>query len=254
MLNPYVKLRDELRSARHEPESIARLREFSPISWFFERVLFWAEFVSPSILFIPTRSLTYAALKDLDDPREKESYVIERMLHRARHVDLYILLWVVFEVLLALVLHVANALWLLIMIRALMALRVIDIAQANINLNVFDRLRFAETSHVTVSVTRNLILAAITYVELVVVFAVVYATMPLNIHGVAHLYDCLYFSMTTQLTVGYGDLHPVGVARYIATIQGMVGLFFSLLIMSRFVSLLPAVRTVFGDDARHEQK
>jgi hypothetical protein len=253
-LNILTKLRAEFRAARHEPESITRLREFSPLSWFFERLLFWAEFVSFSILFIPTRSLIHSALHDLNDPQEKESYIIEHMLHRARHVDTYIMLWIVFEVLLAIVLEVESALWLLVAVRVLMALRVVDIAQANINLNVFDRLRFAETSHVTVSVTRNLILAAITYVELVVVFAVVYATMPLNVHGVTHLYDCLYFSMSTQLTVGYGDLHPLGVARYVATVQGMIGFFFSLLIMSRFVSLLPAVRTVFGDDLQHEKK
>lgn len=176
------------------------------------------------------------------------------MRHRSRHVDNYILAWIGLEILLALGLEFTDALSFRILIRVLMALRVLDIAQANINLNVFDRLRFVETSHVTVSVTRNLILAAITYVELVLVFAVVYATMPENIKGLVHNFDCLYFSLTTQITVGYGDLHPVGAARYIGTLQGMIGLFFSLLIMSRFVSLLPAVKTVFGDEIQRDQK
>lgn len=254
MFNPLTKLRAELRCARHKPESVVRLREFSPLSWFFERLLFWAEFISPTILIIPTRSLIHSGLHDLNDRSEKETYIIERMRHRSRHVDNYILAWIVFEVLLAVMLDLTEIFWLCVVIRVLMGLRIIDIAQANINLNVFDRLRFVETSHVTVSVTRNLILAAITYVELVLVFAVVYATMPANIHGLVHTYDCFYFSLTTQITVGYGDLHPVGIARYVGTLQGMIGLFFSLLIMSRFVSLLPAVKTVFGDDVQNEHK
>jgi hypothetical protein len=250
MFSPIQKLRAELRCARRKPESVRRLKDFSPLSWFFERLLFWSEFLSPSILFIPTRSLIHSGLHDLNDTHEKETYIIERMRHRSRHVDTYILAWIAFEILLALALEVTDLFAFRVFIRFLMFLRILDIAQANINLNVFDRLRFVETSHVTVSVTRNLILAAITYVELVIVFAAVYATMPDNIKGLVHSYDCLYFSLTTQITVGYGDLHPVGIARYIGTLQGMIGLFFSLLIMSRFVSLLPAVRTVFGDDVQ----
>jgi hypothetical protein len=250
MFSSISKLRAELRCARRMPDSVRRLKDFSPISWFFERVLFWSEFVSPSILFIPTRSLIHSGLHDINDPHEKDSYIVERMRHRSRHVDNYILACIAFEVLLAGALEVTDLYGFRILIRLLLFLRILDIAQANINLNVFDRLRFVETSHVTVSVTRNLILAAITYVELVIVFAVMYATMPGRIEGLAHSYDCLYFSLTTQLTVGYGDLHPLGLARYIATLQGMIGLFFSLLIMSRFVSLLPGIKTVFGDDVQ----
>ena len=254
MFSPFRKLRAELRSAWITPHSIQRLKEFSYISWLAERLCFWAEFLSPSILFIPTRSLIHAGLHDVNLPVEKETYIIERMRHRARHVDMYIVSCIVIEIFLWFSLMTSESQILRVIIRILMLIRILDIAQANINLNVFDRLRFAESSHVTVSVTRNLIIAAITYGELMLCFALLYATMPFNLHGIEYTYDCLYFSMATQLTIGYGDIHPIGMARYLATFQGFVGLFFSLLIVGRFVSLLPPARTVFGDEATERKE
>jgi len=248
MFSPIAKLRAEFRSARIVPHSIQRLKEFSYLSWLAERVCFWTEFISPSILFIPTRSLIHSGLHDLNEPAEKESYIIERMRHRAQHVDLYIVSCILAEIALGIILPLTDSVLLRVIIQVLMALRIVDIAQANINLNIFDRLRFAESTHVTISVTRNLIIAAITYSELMLAFALLYASMPNNLHGIGHLYDCLYFSMVTQLTIGYGDIHPVGAARYLATAQGFIGLFFSLLIVGRFISLLPAAKTVFGDE------
>jgi hypothetical protein len=250
MFSTITKLQAELRAAQRIPHSVTRLKEFSYLSWFVERLCFWAEFFSPSILFIPTRSLIHAGLHDVNRSVEKESYIIERMRHRARHVDLYILSCILVEFALGISLLIGYSQPLCILIRVVALVRILDIAQANINLNVFDRLRFAESSHVTVSVTRNLIIAAITYGELMLSFALLYATMPLNLHGIEYTYDCVYFSMATQLTIGYGDIHPIGAARYLATLQGFIGLFFSLLIVGRFVSLLPPAKTVFGDEAQ----
>src|ERR1044071_5458446 len=129
-MNALSKLRAELRCARRMPDSVRRLKDFSPISWFFERVLFWSEFVSPSILFIPTRSLIHSGLHDLNDSHEKETYIIEHMRHRSRHVDNYILAWIGFEILLAGTMEVTDVFALRIVIRVLLFLRIIDIAQA----------------------------------------------------------------------------------------------------------------------------
>src|SRR5579883_2395721 len=217
MISPITKLRAELTAARRVPPSVLRLKEFSYLSWLAERLCFFAEFISPSILFIPTRSLIHWGLHDIEQAGEKESYLIERMRHRARHVDLYIVSSIVVEILLGFILLSTNSALVRIVVQILMVIRIIDIAQANINLNVFDRLRFAESSHVTVSVTRNLIIAAITYGELMLVFSLLYATLPADLHGIQGVHECLYFSMVTQLTIGYGDIHPIGIVRYIAT-------------------------------------
>jgi hypothetical protein len=36
--------------------------------------------------------------------------------------------------------------------------------------------------------------------------------------------DCLYFSIITYTTVGYGDIHAIGDLRFLAGIEGLVGL------------------------------
>ena len=35
--------------------------------------------------------------------------------------------------------------------------------------------------------------------------------------------DCLYFSFVTQLTIGYGDVEPIGLARGISVVQTLLG-------------------------------
>lgn len=37
------------------------------------------------------------------------------------------------------------------------------------------------------------------------------------------LYECIYFSGVTMLTIGYGDISPVGIGRSIALIQALIG-------------------------------
>lgn len=36
--------------------------------------------------------------------------------------------------------------------------------------------------------------------------------------------DCLYFSMVTYTTIGYGDIHPIGYLRFLAGFEGLVGI------------------------------
>jgi hypothetical protein len=74
--------------------------------------------------------------------------------------------------------------------------------------------------------------------------------MSMNLAGATERFDALYFSMITQLTIGYGDIRPLHAARWIASLQGLVGFGFTLLIIGRFVSLIPPVRTI--DDVMPE--
>ncbi|WP_111497275.1 MULTISPECIES: potassium channel family protein [Marinobacter] len=43
-----------------------------------------------------------------------------------------------------------------------------------------------------------------------------------NFNG--ELLDCVYFSMTTYTTVGYGDIEPFGPIRYVSGIEALTGL------------------------------
>lgn len=37
-------------------------------------------------------------------------------------------------------------------------------------------------------------------------------------------WDCVYFSFITYTTVGYGDIYPIGLIRYLAGLESLIGL------------------------------
>lgn len=245
----FRKLAAELEAARTPPHSSTRLKDFSLLTWVAERIFFWLEFLSPTILFIPTRNLLHYHSQELEEGDSKEAFIIEKTKHRAQRVDAYMMFALVSEVILIALLpyYYENA-TARILVAIVSVLRIIEIIQANANLNLFDRIRYGESNHVTVSLTRNLLLSGMTYIELMLLFGLLYTMKLSSLAGATGWGDALYFSFITQLTIGYGDIHPVGFARFLSAIQGTIGLFFSLLIMGRFVSLLPSVRTVLGDE------
>ncbi|SER86394.1 potassium channel family protein [Salipaludibacillus aurantiacus] len=108
-------------------------------------------------------------------------------------------------------------------------------------------------SHRRVSI-RHFIVLILVYANVMVGFGVLYIALELlgvpvlkesdGLHTDSFLHlveDVLYFSAVTLLTVGYGDIIPQGVGRWIAMIQALIGY------------LLPAafvVTTFFHHDER----
>lgn len=45
----------------------------------------------------------------------------------------------------------------------------------------------------------------------------------LNVHSFQLVEVCLYFSAVTLLSVGYGDVTPVGIGRWIAIVEALIG-------------------------------
>ena len=122
-------------------------------------------------------------------------------------------------------------------------LRILNIIEVTVNLNVFDALT-SDVKPRVASVVRTLILTGINYVELIFCFGIIYAVALADLHGARDPLDVIYFSSITQLSVGYGDIVPTGLLRLAAVAQAMLGLFFTVVLLGRFAGLLPRIRTV----------
>lgn len=77
---------------------------------------------------------------------------------------------------------------------------------------------------------------AINYVELMIWFGVVYALNYHSLHGADEPASAFYFSIVTQLTIGYGDVSPMGWLRIIAALQGLIGALFVIVVLARAIS------------------
>jgi len=98
------------------------------------------------------------------------------------------------------------------------------------------------------SAVRVLTLTVINYGELWLCFSAIYAANLSLLKNASQPqiqvspWDALYFSGTTQLTIGYGDILPVDFGRAIALIQGWVSVMFALLILSKIIGIIPSLR------------
>lgn len=162
----------------------------------------------------------------------------------------YIVAWLVVEnaLLAAAFLGVAWPVWIP---RTLLVVRVLDIFQASVNMSVFDQLRTAERLLIS-SAVRTLVLSFLNYLELLVCFGLLYSTLQGSLIGSTGVMDDLYFSVVTQLTIGYGDIRPVGWARFVSVAQGLIAVAFTILILGRIVSVLPKISTVMKHSVEGE--
>ena len=70
---------------------------------------------------------------------------------------------------------------------------------------------------------RTLVLGGINYVELSFCFGVIYALNYQSLQMASRPITAFYFSIITQLTIGYGDVSPKGWMRLVAATQGLIG-------------------------------
>ncbi len=132
------------------------------------------------------------------------------------------------------------------------AWRITDIVCTAARIVLFDPYKTHYTSEYKISSTvRSIILGFINYIELILAFAVIYCAHIEQIgpKDVSHdPLSALYLSAVTQMTVGYGDLQPIGSLRLVASLQAFIGLAFISLFVARFISLLRPVQSLEEED------
>jgi hypothetical protein len=125
-------------------------------------------------------------------------------------------------------------------------LRVADITQATVNIALFDRLGEDDSvpsdTQTVQNVTRSLVLLLWNFVELMIWFGLAYVTVRFAEDPVS-LGNRFYFSAITQLTIGYGDLKPLRWGKALAAAQGALGWIVTVIVIARFVSSLPRLRS-----------
>lgn len=158
---------------------------------------------------------------------------------RATFIEIIMLIYLTTEILIPLLIDksiINNAIikytFLIILI-----LRLIDILQVNVNMILFDGLRFKQ--NLIAKYSRAIILLIWNYIELIIIFGYIYFVFKNNLCGYKSIIDTYYFSTITQLTIGYGDLHPIGWLKFISGIQGIIGTLFLVLIIAKVINLLP---------------
>jgi hypothetical protein len=210
----------------------------------FLRKVFFALDEIPSRLFLGRRS-------GVKLPRDPDALRREAQ-KRAVKVDLYVCSWIVIELTCVFACGLWPGHWLLSSLVTLVcSVRIAEVFLSNTNIAIF---RVAQNPTVA-SVLRILILTIVNNGELFLCFAGIYAA---NSHLLSSKssWDALYFSGTTQLTVGYGDVLPKGWLRCVAVVQGWMGTMFALLILGRLVGIMPALREIGagspGEDSRFE--
>lgn len=224
------------REARRSRE----LLEYSLITWLFERAFWWLHEVSPIRLFARSRIAHVQSEAYRRDPRAATAA-------RSRRVERYLMLWIALEA--ALLAGVAFGGPLPVALAATLAgIRIVDILQAVVNLSVFDQLRTQERLVIS-SAVRTLVLTMINYVELAACFALVYLALPGRLQGANEWTDAVYFSVVTQLTIGYGDITPVGGAKLVSVVQAIITFIFTVLLLGRIVTVLPRIHSVMKDSA-----
>ena len=202
--------------------------------------------VSISQLFISNRVDAFNRSDFQHQTAEKRKI---EAIRRAKRVDLFICSCIGFEILGVIIGgtsfgHTIIVRWLL---EIVVILRLIDIVQVNINLSLFDVLRTGKDYHYMASVVRSIINVMINYFEIILCYGIVYGFCEPHLDKAKNWLDAFYFSAITQVTVGFGEMMPRGVLRWVTVSQFLLGYFFTALIIGRFISLLPQSRTIAGD-------
>ena len=126
------------------------------------------------------------------------------------------------------------------------AVRVVEIFVYQINVLLWDprRARQEGKEYRLLGYRRSLVLSLHNYAEMVLWFAAIHGLFRQHFedpgHVLTHALGCLYFSVVTITTLGYGDVTPTDSFGWLlVVVQTGLGVFMALLILSRFVSLLP---------------
>jgi hypothetical protein len=131
------------------------------------------------------------------------------------------------------------------------AIRVIEVVVYQINVLLFDeyRAKKAGRPYALRSYRRIVILSLHNYVEVVFWFAIIYRNLSWAFQVTGPTLDSFFASLNlsfvTMTTFGQTRVSPIGtLGEMLILSQSVIGLFMALVVLARFISLLPEVETL----------
>jgi hypothetical protein len=220
--------------------------DYSPLTQLAMRAFHVARKVSPMFWL----SKRCPLLKSRNELSTQELFSQSHVRRRAKAVELYIIAWLFLEAcLVGVVCFCQLPLPFIVglVLAAVAGLRIIEIFQVTVNAAFFDSFS-GRSDNMVASSPRIIVLAFYNFIELAVCFGVLYALNPGLLKGAGRPVTSFYFSLITQLTIGYGDVYPTSYLRAIAAVQGIVSVVFVVLVFGRFVSTLPRMKGLLEED------
>jgi hypothetical protein len=131
------------------------------------------------------------------------------------------------------------------------AIRVFETIVDQLNVLMFDeyRARKAGLAYAVVGFRRIVILLLHSYAEILLWFALFYLTFNQSFDAgsvtLQHPWQAIAYSFYTLTTFGYAATAPIdGLAYFLVFSESAIGLFMALVILSRFLSLLPTPQSL----------
>ncbi len=167
---------------------------------------------------------------------------------RAKHVDTYVVSFFIINTLSYFIINlcVGRTAWHLLLIIA-PTIRIVEIVSSIIRIVLFDRSNIKKDEEpIVAAYSRMIILGILNYIDVVICFACIYSLGKNLLHSNENMdwFTSIYFSAITQMTIGYGDVYPIGYLRYIACTQGFIGLIIIVFVVGRFISLLAPEKSI----------
>jgi hypothetical protein len=162
------------------------------------------------------------------------------VVRRATALEWYILSWVALEgcVVATLLAGATYPGWTHPALYLVVGIRIVEILQKAFSVTVFARLS-RRTDDSIVSAPRMVFLAFVNFAELAACFGTIYALDLAKLHGADGVVAAYYFSLITQLTIGFGDIVPTGYLRLVVVMHGAVAVAFFTLVFARLMTALP---------------
>lgn len=218
------------------------MKQFGIITYIIYKLFYFLKFLPPQV-FVEDRITSQIRTADFS-AEDKLTALRNRVMRAERIILAYLGIYILAIVFNQDIYEHAGLRWFTIV---LVLLRLIDIIQMNVNVTLFDAIREGDTIEVDNKIhpiIRAVVLVAFAFIEVAIIFGLLYSLLK---HGKLlsdvplELGDYFYFSFITQLTIGYGEITPTGLAKLLTCFQGLTGYFFSILILSRLLSSLPGV-------------